>query len=112
MTIDELGELIAFGILSGVLGGSGAGSNALKSQVSRMGKRIANAVAHGSAGTIKKETVNAIKYFMKHGGKKATIDMAKAVMRSSLAPVLETIQDSASEIIEFISNLSEKDLQE
>lgn len=112
MIIDELGESIAFGILSGVLGGSGAGSNALKSQASRMGKRIANAVAHGSAGTIKKETVNAIKYFMKHGGKKATIDTAKAVMRSSLAPVLETIQDSASEIIEFISNLSEKDLQE
>lgn len=46
------------------------------------------------------------------GCKKATIDTAKAVMRSSLVPVLETIQDSASEIIEFISNLSEKDLQE
>lgn len=38
MTIDELGESIAFGILSGVLGGSGAGSNALKSQASRMGE--------------------------------------------------------------------------
>ena len=101
-----LGESIGYGMLAGLFGGAGAGNSAIKSQMNRFGKRIINAMQHNSGDMLKKELWNAYKYYMKNGGKKATVETFKAVLRSTVSPVIEISNDGLKEVYnEFILDI-------
>ena len=98
-----LGESIGYGMLAGLFGGAGAGNSAIKSQMVRLGNRITNALQYNSGDMLKKELKNAYKYYMKNGGKKATVETFKAVLRSIVSPVIELSNDGLKEAYdEFI----------